>query len=333
MGRPKRSADDGSAPCTAVLAGTLKRTRRADCPTHMRSFFLTSGGRSLCAALAVASLAALPATAQTNATSEAPNIHALADSVGGPGSTMTRTRNLVYWINDSFTWSYTDYEKRTPVQIIARRAGNCAELASVLHLMLDSLNVRTRWVREINVQPGQTPRRQATADSLVKLRGNSFSVFGLQHNDHVWLEVWDDSSGAWFPADPAYGVVGLKAWSAARLAMDHRPKPRVKAVEPIAADMVVPFVVSAGDRRSGPYTEDRTQFYLIDGFNALYDSRLSSLPSWPAWVGAVQALSPHAQAAFDGKENLHEHTAEIGALKQTYDRLTREAAANKLTWQ
>ncbi len=290
-------------------------------------------GRSIRAALAALSVAAPTAGAQASAAPAAPNIHALVDSVSGSGSTMTRTRKLVYWINDTFTWSYTDYESRTPVQIIARRAGNCAELASVLHLMLDSLNVRTRWVREINVQPEQTPRRQATADSLVKVRGNSFSVFGLQHNDHVWLEVWDDSSRAWFPADPAYGVVGLADWSAARLALDHRPKPRVKAVEPIAADMVAPFVVTAGERRSGPYNEDRTKFYLIDGFNALYASRLSSLPSWPAWVTAVEALSPHAQAAFDGKENLHTYTADIGKLKQTYDRLAQEAAAKKLSWK
>lgn len=56
-------------------------------------------------------------------------------------------------------------------------------------------------------------------------------------------------------------------WSAARLDMQDRPKPRVAAVEPIAADMVVPFVVVAGDRRGGPYLDDRTRVYLVDGFN------------------------------------------------------------------
>lgn len=263
----------------------------------------------------------------------APQIRVLADSVGGTGSTISRTRRLVYWINDTFRWSYTDYEKRTPMQIIARRAGNCAELASVLHLFLDTLGVRTRWVREINVQPQQTERRQHTADSLVNLRGNSFSVFGLQHNDHVWLEVWDDSSNAWFPADPAYGVVGRHDWSAARLAMERRPKPRVPAVEPIAADMVVPFVVVAGDRRSGPYNDDRTAFYLVDGFNTLYGARLSTLPAWQSWVSAVEFLSPHARAAFDGKENLHVYTRDIARLKAAYDTLTLQAAARRLRWQ
>lgn len=262
-----------------------------------------------------------------------PSIRALADSVAGSGSAFGRTRKLVYWINDSFHWSATDYQQRTPAQIIARRAGNCADLASVLDMFLDSLGVRTRWVREINVQPGRTERRQRTADSLVKARGNSFSVFGLQHNDHVWLEVWDDSSAAWFPADPAYGVVGLADWSAARLALEARPKPRVAAVEPIAAEMVVPFVVVAGDRRGGPYLDDRTAAYLVEGFNRLYGSALSTLPSWPRWVATVSSLSPKARSAFEGRENLHSSTAEIAELKATYDALAREAAAQRLSWR
>ncbi len=285
--------------------------------------------------ITVVMLAAFPAITSTQATAgdsvPTPNIRALAHSVAHAGSAFTRTRRIVYWVNDTFTWSATDY-RRTPAQIIARRAGNCAELASVLHMFLDSLGVRSRWVREINVQPERTPRRQRTAAEMVATRGNSMSVFGLQHNDHVWLEVWDDSSRSWFPADAAYGVVGLADWSAARLAMEHRPKPRVKAVEPIAADMVVPFVVVAADGRNGPYNDDRTTFYLVDGFNGLYGGRLTALPSWSAWVAAVQALAPHARAAFDGKENLHERTDEIARLKATYHALARNAAARGIAW-
>jgi hypothetical protein len=262
-----------------------------------------------------------------------PHVKVLADSVAGTGSILGRTRRLVHWINDTFEWSATDYQRRSPAQIIARRAGNCSELASVLDMFLDSLGIRTRWVREINVQPARTERRQRTADSLVKARGNSFSVFGLQHNDHVWLEVWDETAGAWFPADPAYGVVGIAEWSAARLAMAGRPRPRVAAVEPIAADMVVPFVVVAGDRRNGPYDVDLTSLYLVDGFDRLYGSGLSTLPSWPRWVELVRSLSPRARAAFEGRENLHESTEDIAQLKATYDLLGREAAARRLTWR
>ena len=270
---------------------------------------------------------------QDTARTAVPDILALGDSVAGSGSELARTRRLVHWINDRFDWSYTDYQRRTPTEVIARRAGNCAELASVLHLFLDSLGVHTRWVREINVQPEPTPRRQQTAAELVAQRGNSYSVFGLQHNDHVWLEVWDDSSRAWFPADPAYGVAGQAEWSAARLAMANRPKPRVREVEPIAADMLVPFVVVAGDSRGGPYENDRTAFYLIDGFQNLYGDAIRELPSWPAWVAAVQALAPHARAAFVGEENLHDYTADIAGLKATYDSLTKEAAERHLAWR
>jgi hypothetical protein len=286
--------------------------------------------------LQIATLAAVPfvAFAQQPAAPEptVPAIRLLGDSVAGSGSVLTRTRRLVYWINDRFDWSATDYQRRTPAQIIARRAGNCAELASVLHLFLDSLGVRTRWIREINVQPAPTPRRQQTAAEMVTQRGNSFSVFGLQHNDHVWLEVWDDSTRAWFPADPAYGVAGLADWSAARLALERRPKPRVKAVEPIAADMLVPFVVLAGDRRNGPYDDDRTTFYLIEGFRRLYGDPITTLSAWPAWGAALQALAPHARAAFAGRENLHAYTSEIARLKAVYDSLVRDAAASQLSW-
>jgi len=262
-----------------------------------------------------------------------PDIRALADSVAQKGTSFTKTRRLVHWVNDSFTWSATDYQQRTPAQIIARRSGNCAELASVLHLLLDSLGVRSRWIREINVQPVPTERRQQTASQMVSTRGNRYSVFGLQHNDHVWLEVWDDSSSSWFPADPAYGVVGLNEWLAARLALSDRPKPRVAAVVPIAADMLAPFVVVAGDRRGGPYADDRTAVYLIEGFDKqLYAGALAALPSWSLWVAAVRSLSPHAAAAFDGKENLHTYNEDIARLKATYDALARDATSRGLRW-
>jgi len=289
--------------------------------------------RQLIPLLVLAVLPSLASAQQSSAArTTAPDIQALGDSVAGSGSALVRTRRLVYWINDHFDWSATDYQRRTPAEVIERRGGNCAELASVLHLFLDSLRVRTRWVREINVQPGPTPRRQQSAANMVAQRGNAFSVFGLQHNDHVWLEVWDDSSQAWFPADPAYGVAGLMEWSAARLAMADRPPPRVKAVEPIAAEMLVPFVVLAGARRGGPYDDDRTTFYLVDGFHRLYGDAIWALPSWPEWVAAVQALAPHARAAFAGEENLHAYTDDIAKLKAIYDSLTREAAERRLVW-
>ena len=255
----------------------------------------------------------------------------LATTVAGQGSALERTGRLVYWINDSLKWSYTDYVRRTPPEILARRQGNCADLASVLHMMLDSLGIRSRWIREINVQPGKTPHRQKTAEEMVVKRGNSLSVFGLQHNDHVWLEVWDGSQ--WFPADPAYGVVGYDQWIPARLALADRPLPRVSAVVPIAADMRAPFVVLAQDTRSGPFEEDRTTFYLIEEFARLYKGNLAALPAWNEWVAAVKEVSPHARGAFEGKENLHLRADRIAHLKLVYDSLTAQAAAHRITWR
>jgi hypothetical protein len=199
--------------------------------------------------------------------------------------------------------------------------------------MLDSLGIRSRWIREINVQPDQTPRRQKTAEDMVAQRGNSMSVFGLQHNDHVWLEVWDDRAMTWFPADPAYGVVGFGQWLPARLALADRPLPRVPAVVPIAADMRAPFVVLAQETRSYVFEEDRTGYYLIDEFDRLYDGKLATLPAWTDWVAAVRQVSPHARGAFEGKENLHLQTDQIARVKAAYDSLAAQAAARKLTWK
>jgi len=281
----------------------------------------------------LALILSLPASVGAQNATRRVDLKALADSVAPTGTTLERTRTLVHWVNDNFTWSYTDYVKRTPEEIVARRAGNCAELASVLRAFLDASGTKSRWIHEINVQPQPTPRRQNTAAAMVTQRGLSYSIFGLQHNDHVWLEVWDEATKSWFPADAAYGVVGLNEWLPARLAMADRPKPRVAAVEPIAADMLVPFVVVAGDNRSGPYTDDRTDTYLIDGFNNLYNGRLTALASWAKWVEAVHSLSPHARAALDGKENLHTYTDDIAELKKTYDDLSQEASAKGITIQ
>lgn len=272
-------------------------------------------------------------TTPVSGQSPASDFTRLADSVAGRGSDVERTTRLVRWINGDFEWSATDYAQRTPAEVVARRQGNCAELALVLHTLLDSLGIRSRWIREINVQPAPTPRRQATAEQLVATRGNALSVFGLQHNDHVWLEVWDEARGAWFPADPAYGVVELSEWIPARLAMSQRPIPRVPAVVPIAADMLVPFVVLAQSRRGQDFDEDRTEYYLVDQFAALYAGQIQKLPAWPDWVAAVRSLAPHARAAFEGRANLHGQTEAIAKLKRTYDELTAQAIERGLTWR
>jgi hypothetical protein len=74
-------------------------------------------------------------------------------------------------------------------EIIDRRGGNCNELAMVALATMKELNIRLRRVHE-NIYVN-TPRRGETVRQMVKEKGNTKSVFGRHHNDHVWLEIYD----------------------------------------------------------------------------------------------------------------------------------------------
>src|SRR5262245_25103736 len=167
-------------------------------------------------------------------------IDTLAKRVAGAGDPVTRTQRLVSWMNTRLQWVATDYEERTPEQILARGAGNCADLASVLERLLRPAGITYRWVEEINVQP-VSAERQADAVALIRQRGVGLSIFGRQHNDHRWLEIRDDRSQEWVPADPATGLVGTPAWVRARMALAGRPPPAVPAVADLIKDMIVPI--------------------------------------------------------------------------------------------
>jgi transglutaminase-like putative cysteine protease len=159
-------------------------------------------------------------TAQGPATDS--SLAAIAQRVAGPAGTASdRTRRLVTWIGSNLTWTWTDYQVRTPEQIVRRRAGNCADLAAVLAAMVREAGIQARWIAEINVQP-RSEDRQASAAGKIKELGPRASVFGLEHNDHRWLEVYDSAQGGWVPADPAVGVVGVHDWELARRPLPDR---------------------------------------------------------------------------------------------------------------
>ena len=258
------------------------------------------------------------------------DLNAVAREVAGTtGSTFEKTQRLVTWINTTFKWSYTDYQKRTVAEIVTRRAGNCAELANVLEALLNAAQIRSRWIAEINVHP-RTPERQKTAEEKVAQWGNRASVFGLRHNDHRWLEVYDESTQTWFPADPAVGVVGTKQWVAARLGFANRPTSPVPEIAAIAKDMLVPFVVIALESRGGKMVENRAQHYLIEEFNLFYQKKAATLPSWSQWQNLIKQLSVLGASTFAGEVNLHEHGQLIEALAQVYEKLRSEALENKL---
>lgn len=272
-------------------------------------------------------LLARQAFAQESATAD---LNAVAREVAGTsGSTFEKTQRLATWINTTFKWSYTDYQKRTVAEIVARRAGNCAELANVLEALLNAAQIRSRWIAEINVHP-RTPARQKTAEEKVAQWGKHASVFGLRHNDHRWLEVYEESTQTWFPADPAVGVVGTQQWVAARLGFANRPASPVPEIAAIAKDMLVPFVVIALDSRGGKMVENRAQHYLIEEFDLFYQKKAATLPSWAQWQNLIKQLSVLGASAFAGEVNLHEHGQLIEALAQVYEKLRSEALENKL---
>lgn len=259
------------------------------------------------------------------------NLKELAHSIAGDqGTAFEKTERLVKWINTTFKWTYTDYQKRTVEEIVQRRGGNCAELANVLYALLQSANIQARWIAEINIHP-KSERRQNDAEGLVKKIGNRGSVFGFMHNDHRWLEVYDEVKQTWFPADPAVGVIGLKNWVLTRLGFSNRPTSPVPEMANITRSMIAPFVVLAMESKGGAAKEDRSAFYLIDGFNQAYGKRLESLPSWQAWVAHINQLAPLAASTFKGETNLHQHINMIEQLSLIYEKLSREALERKLT--
>jgi hypothetical protein len=255
----------------------------------------------------------------------AAEIDMLARRVAGDGDAVARTQRLVSWMSSRLEWVATDYQQRTPEQILARGAGNCADLSSVLERLMRPPAIPYRWVAEINLQPASA-EREADARALVKQKGPSMSVFGRRHNDHRWLEVLDERSQEWIPADPSTGLVGTPAWLLARVAFEARPPPLVPAAAASLADMIVPLTIFTA--KSGIASRiDRSEHHLIDELDRLYGGRAHTLASWPAWAAAVRRFAPLAQGAFDGRIDLHEQAGIIDELASTYARLQEEAHA------
>jgi hypothetical protein len=259
----------------------------------------------------------------------AAEIDTLARRVAGDGGAVERTQRLVSWMNSRLEWVGTDYQKRTPEQILARGAGNCAELSSVLERLVRPAGIPYRWVAEINVQP-ESAEREANARALIKQKGPGLSVFGRRHNDHRWLEVLDERSQEWVPADPSAGLVGTHSWLLARVAFEARPPSPVPASAASLADMIVPLTIFTAHNGNTPHI-DRSEHYLVDELDRLYGGRAHTLASWSAWVARVRRFAPIARAAFDGQTDLHQQAGLIDELASLYARLQKEAHAAGLT--
>jgi len=247
------------------------------------------------------------------------------DIAGNMTTTSGKVSSVVSWTNTNFKWTYTDYAKRTVKEIICRQGGNCAEQAMVVRALLKELNVKTRRITEINIQP-EKEQRQKDAEKRIAESGYRASVFGFRHNDHVWTEYFDEEKREWMPADPTLGLIGLENWLKSRIGFE----PRVNHAILPSADMLVPIAVFALNP-DGTIAEDRSEYYLIQSFNRVYKGRLEKLPSWKQWKQAVAFIQEKSRAAFEGKENLHQHTDYIKQVKSIYETLKEQytASSNK----
>jgi hypothetical protein len=245
------------------------------------------------------------------------DLDALAKTAAGSATTPTaQVRSVIDWTNHALEWTATDYQKRTAEEIVDRKGGNCNEQAVVVRALLDRLGVKTRRVREINIQP-ESAERQKSAEGRIAISGVGASVFGLRHNDHVWIEYYDAAGNEWLPADPTLNLVGREEWLRARAGFGVR---HTAAME-TSRDMLVPIAIFALESDGG--LEDRTNHYLVDGLNDIYGGRLAGLDAWAEWVRLLHEVNGAAHDAFLGKANLHTKTQTIEQLRLAYERLRR----------
>ena len=144
--------------------------------------------RSVLAVVAAVLALPLPAVSAVAAPAMAAEEQAAIDRlareiVGTETASMAKARRIIDWLNANFVWTDTDYGRRSLVEIIERRGGNCAEQARVARALMTAAGIRTRQIAEVNIQP-ESPQRQKDAEEVVAQYGASASVFGRAHNDH-----------------------------------------------------------------------------------------------------------------------------------------------------
>lgn len=249
------------------------------------------------------------------------NLKVFAETiVARSSSNFEKARTLLDWLSNSFAWTATDYKQRTVKEILLRKGGNCFELARVYMTLINELGIQYRPIAEINLHIPSNERNE-TAEKKIKDFGNKMSVFGYQHNDHRWVEVYDDITGEWIPVDPTTDLIGYDQWLKGRAWFG----PRHTINDEISGDMIAPFAIFVVDRNNASkMLENRTEHYMVNKLNLLYHDTLARLSSWPAWKMQLAGLSQHAQAAFEGTENLHNFAKEISELRMTYDKLKDE---------
>ena len=92
--------------------------------------------------------------------------------------------------------------------------------------------------------------------------------------------------------------------------------------------MIVPIAIFATDEK-GNFIEKRTQHYVIEGLNRLYDKKLANLKNWGKWQNSINALEEKCWGAFRGEVNLHDYESQIDALAAVYNDLKMEYQASQ----
>jgi len=142
----------------------------------------------------------------------------------------------------------------------------------VVSAILQELGIKNRRVSEINIQT-ESERRQESAAQRIKEAGLRMSVFGYRHNDHVWIEYFDEENQEWEPADPTLNLLGLEQWIKARVGFEDRITHEIIS----SRDMLVPVAVFAL-RPDGSISENLSARYLLSSFNQVYKNVLTHLP-------------------------------------------------------
>lgn len=235
----------------------------------------------------------------------------LGKLTAGLESDSEKANIIVNWLAINFDWRATDYKKRSVQQIIDRGGGNCNDLAKVAANLMDSADIKIRKVKEINIHK-KSNDRQNSAVALVNKKGLKYSVFGMMHNDHVWIEIYDTINEEWIPTDPSLGIVGLENWMNCRVAFE-----KSKTLDPGSEDMIVPIAIFAQDENE-KLTINRTEYYLIHCFDKIYSNKLSNSPTWKDWSTLIKEFDDKCLLAFDGKLNLHKYQSEFIALNDLY---------------
>ncbi len=226
-----------------------------------------------------------------------------------------KAKKILFWLSSNLEWKPTDYVSRTINQIFARNGGNCFELAKVYMAVIKAAGISYRGTAEIMIYPSEASR---FANAAEKIRQNGFksSVFGLQHNDHRWVEIYNPKTNDWEPADPTMAVIGTDDWLRARMSFGER----ITIDTANSNEMINSVALFVTDNKYEP-TESRTKHYLIDRFDIFYKGRLSELATWKDWVEAVNALTEPCKNAFMGKENLHLYQDKRANVARAYQQL------------